>query len=193
MTDSRPSESTDTPTGELIAGVRDGRIELFEQIVRRYQQDVLSVVCAMLYDRSATEDLVQQVFVNVYRSLDTFEMDRDFGPWIRTIARNAVREQLRKSARYAKRLETYANMLETSLIDETSTEESQQRMQASLDRCLDKLPERARTIVQLRYSARRSFDDIAADWKTSAGALRNLLSRTRTKLRECIEEDVARQ
>jgi len=188
MSKPKAGNPDDLATGELIARVQAGQIELYEELVRRYQTSILQVVSGMLYDRNDTEELAQQVFVNAYLHLDSFDVERDFGPWIRTIARNAVRERLRTNSRYARRLEAYADVLEVRLADNDRAAAHQESLRERLTHCLGKLSERSATLVQMRYQQSQRYDEMADRLGTSAGALRNQLSRTRAKLRACIEQ-----
>lgn len=183
--DSRTVE--DLTTDELVALVRDERrTEYYEEIVRRFQRDVLRIVSGMLYERSATEDLVQQVFVNAFLHLKDYQTGRDFGRWIRTIARNAVREHVRKASRYDRRLKAYGEILGAREDDERAADQDQERQQA-LEPCLEQLSERASEAVKLRYHEGKSFAMIAPQLQSTTGAIRNLLARVRAQLRECIE------
>lgn len=181
----------DLSTSQLVEQVCGGRVECFAEIVRRYQQDVFRVVNAMLFDHGSVEELVQRVFVKVYASLNTFRLGRDFGPWIRTVARNAVREELRTTARYARRLEAYRQTVETEWDHGSGVDERQQRLHEALEACLGKLPGRARSVVEMRYRQGRRFEQVAAELETTAGALRNLLCRVREQLRLCIQQEMA--
>jgi RNA polymerase sigma factor (sigma-70 family) len=61
-----------------------------------------------LQDQSASEDLVQQTFVKAFMSLDNYQTGRDFGAWLRTIARNLLRNELRRRGREDKNLSRYS-------------------------------------------------------------------------------------
>jgi RNA polymerase sigma-70 factor (ECF subfamily) len=182
----------DLATDELVQLVRGGRTDYYEEIVGRYQRDVLRIVTATLYDRSQTEDLVQQVFVNAFLHLADFEIGRDFGAWLRTIARNAVREHLRKNARYDRRLKMYGELAMRRWEDDQQARVFDESLHRALQDCLRRLPDKAAEAVRLRYHEGLDFAAIAASMESSAGALRNLLSRVRVRLRECIERGMAR-
>ncbi|MBT3381847.1 MAG: sigma-70 family RNA polymerase sigma factor [Lentisphaerae bacterium] len=190
-TDGHNSEDLSTP--RLVELVCSGRVECFEEIVRRYQQDVLRVINAMLFDRSSAEELVQRVFVNAYQSLGTFRRDRDFGPWIRTIARNAAREEFRRNARYARRLGTYRDLVVTDWCSDRRADRRHDALHEALDECVSKLPERTRGVLDLRYRHGHDFEHIAEALDTTPGAMRNLLCRVRERLRRCIRQQTARQ
>jgi RNA polymerase sigma-70 factor (ECF subfamily) len=169
---------------ELVPLILGGQADLFEEIIRRYQVEVFRAVSALLYDRGPTEDLVQQVFVSAYFALSGFRPGMEFGPWIRTIARNAVREELRKQARYERRLRTYREVLEARLADDPRAEADQEALQKNLQQCLARLPEREAAAVRMRYQQGMGFDEIGAVLGGSNAAIRNLLCRARSRLRE---------
>ncbi len=183
----------DLTTDELVQLVRAENTDYYQEIVNRYQRDVLRIVSFTLYDRSQTEDLVQQVFVNAFLHLADFELGRDFGAWLRTIARNAVREHLRHNARYKRRLKVYAELVSQRWEDDERAVELEESMQQALHDCMQRLSHKAARAIRLRYHEGLDFSTMAARMNTTAGALRNLLSRVRVRLRECIERRLARQ
>lgn len=176
-------ESTDD---ELVGYVLAGRTYLYEEIVRRYQGDVTRVVRALLYNDNDTEDIVQQVFVDAYVHLADYQQGREFGAWIRTIARNAVRMELRRKSRYDRRLRTYYEILEQRLSDEEDKGGYDERVQLFLKQCMERLAPQAATVIRLRYADHANCSEIAEQIGTTPGAVRNRLSRARTTLRDCV-------
>ena len=189
-----PSGHSDTvrSVDELISSVLCGRTECYREIIRRYQHDVLQVVGMLLYDQGATEDLVQDVFFKAYTALPRFRRGEDFRPWIRAIARSAVREELRRRSRYATRLKTYAEMLAARLAEDSSAARHEEMFRESLRRCLARLPERQAAAIRLRYHDGKSIDEVAAMLGITGPGVRNLLCDARKRLRECIEKEVNR-
>jgi len=183
----------DLTTDELVRRVRGGNTDDYEEIVNRYQREILRIVSLTLYDRSQTEDIVQQVFVNAFVHLADFELGRDFGAWLRTIARNAVREHLRNHARYDRRLRAYGELVNQRWEDDDRAVDFDESLRQALHNCLQRLPPKAARTIRLRYHEGLDFRTMAARMNTTAGALRNLLSRVRVQLRECIERGLARQ
>jgi len=190
---SDPQQVSDLTTDELVQLVRGGNTDYYEEIVNRYQRETLRIVSFALYDRSQTEDIVQQVFVNAFVHLADFELGRDFGAWLRTIARNAAREHLRNSARYDRRLKAYGDLMSHRWADDERAVEFDESLRRALQDCLQRLPDKAAQAVRLRYHEGLDYAALAARMNSSAGALRNLLSRVRVRLRECIERGMARQ
>ena len=144
-------------TDRLVARVLSGELDAYAELVQACQQDVWRVVAAMLLDTQRTEDLVQQAFINAYRHLDRFELGRDFGRWLKEIARNLVRHELRTRRREDQRLELYYNhLLSAGGNPEAAAVEDQ--LAEALAGCERKLPANAAELVNLRYMSNMAVD-----------------------------------
>jgi len=182
---------THPETEIFIERVLGGDADAYESIVRAYQQEVWKVVCAMLFDRQRTEDLVQQTFINAYRHLHRYRLGQDFGVWVKEIARNAVRQELRRHSREDRRLQLYrAHVLQT--FDAPSASAPQEHLEEALRDCAKNLPPSSAQVVELRYQAGLGFAEIAARIGRTVQATRQHLARIRLSLRECIEKHLAR-
>ena len=177
-------------TDRLVARVLSGELDAYAELVQAYQQDVWRVVAAMLLDTQRTEDLVQQAFINAYRHLDRFELGRDFGRWLKEIARNLVRQELRTRGRADRRLELYySHLLSAGGNPEAAAVEDQ--LAEALAGCEQKLPANAETLVNLRYRQALDFGQIAAQIGRTVEATRMQLARIRLALRDCIQKELA--
>jgi len=190
MVDACQTAGDDLAAEEVVARVLRGHTDAFEHIIRWYQRDVHRVVSALLYDREQTEDLVQQAFVNAYVRLSSYEPGRGLRPWLRSIARNLVREELRRRGRYARRLKMYAEILAARLRDEGAASLHEELLHESLAKWRKRLAKHAAKALDLFYAERKSTDEIAEIMGCTANAVRQLLCRTRAKLRECIEKEM---
>ncbi|MHC4202087.1 MAG: RNA polymerase sigma factor, partial [Planctomycetota bacterium] len=184
------------PMGESIQSaideVLEGRIDAYAEVVRRYQDEVWRIVAFALRDVAATEDLVQQVFVNAYASLETYRAGMDFGAWLRSIARNLVRSEIRRRMREEKRLKAYHEHLLERVADDKAAERHEARLREALSRCREKLAPTSRRALDLRYRRGLGFGEVAQALGRTAAAARQMLSRVRLELRRCIEGRMAR-
>jgi RNA polymerase sigma-70 factor (ECF subfamily) len=178
-----------TPEADrVVAEVLAGNTQAFADIVRLYQQDVWRIAAALLRDRDATENLVQQVFVDAYFHLDQYAQGTDFGAWIRTVARNRLRKELRTAGREDRRLATYRERLAERLRAEaTGTRDDSDAYVAALRECRQALPARDAQLVKLRYEKGLSFEAIAEQQGQSPEAVQRMISRIRFRLRDCIQ------
>jgi RNA polymerase sigma factor (sigma-70 family) len=174
----------------VVERVLAGELEAFAEIIRRYQQEVWRIAAYALRDVAATEDLVQQVFVNVFLNLGSYQRGRDLGAWIRTIARNQVRKELRQDVRTERKLRRYHQWLESGL-DRVGEEEEEQGLREALARCREGLAPASAQAIALRYEQAQPFEQVAAALGRTVAATRQLLFRARAALRQCIEKRMA--
>jgi RNA polymerase sigma-70 factor len=178
-------------TDNVVQRVLGGDIDAYEVIVRVYQHEVRKVVCAMLFSGQRTEDMVQQTFINAYHHLHRYRQGEDFGIWLKEIARNEVRQELRRQSREDRRLELYQKDVLKAY--ETPIASSlRDYLQEALQDCIKKLPPSSAQIVELRYQSGGNFGEIAVLLGRSIEATRQHLSRIRLSLRECIEKQLAK-
>ncbi len=86
---------------QLIREIKDGNVQLYNELMRRYERKILAFIYHMLksaHMEAHAEDLCNETFYKAYRSLQTFrEVEASFSTWLYTIARNTVLSELRKS------------------------------------------------------------------------------------------------
>lgn len=181
---------TERDAKAVLERVRAGELEAYAELVRAHQAEVWRVVAFALRDPEGSADLVQQAFVQAYDGLDRFEDGRDFGAWVRGIARNLVRQELRRRAREGRRMEAYRAHLETTGEPDERAEAYERSLREALARCREGLAEPAQRALELRYREGRSFDEIAGALDRTVSAARQLLQRVRSKLRACIEAEM---
>jgi RNA polymerase sigma-70 factor (ECF subfamily) len=167
--------------GVLVSRIRRGDIDAYGELVGAYQTEVWKVAAAIPGGFREIEELVQQTFVQAYRQLDSFDPRREFGPWIKEIARNQTRMELRRAARESGRLQRYyQEILSTADSDELP---GNTLLEETLRNCRQELPEHLNEIVAQRYEEALSFEEIAARLGRSVAAARQLVSRARIALR----------
>ena len=188
----RDTQSPDLVAAEADRTVEDvlrGNTEAFAALVRLFQESVWRIAAAMLRDRDATENLVQQVFVDAYFHLDQYEPGTDFGAWIRTVARNRLRKEFRTATREDRRLEAYRQRLAERLRAEANeNQDDSDRYIAALRGCREYLPPRDAEMLQMRYERGLSFEEIARQQGQTPEAVQRMISRIRFRLRDCIQK-----
>ena len=84
---------------DLVASFLGGEERAFQEIVERYQTRLLNFIYRTIGDRERGEDLVQEVFIRVYRHMARFDRSKKFSTWIYTIASNLAKNELRNRSR----------------------------------------------------------------------------------------------
>lgn len=184
----RVAEPDAAAVDDVIGRIRKGDTHLFAELVHRYRFDVRRVAALMLADVIVTENVVQQTFINAYERLDEFHRGEDFGRWIKAIARNLVRDELKKTSRERGRMALYRDYVLAKLSGQDQAERREQILADALSGCRRKLPALAAKAIELRYDQGLSFDDVAAAIGRSAEATRQIVTRARTSLKLCIQK-----
>lgn len=182
---------------ELVSQTLKGDPKAFEQLIRRYQALVFRIVYHYLGRRNEVEDVAQEVFLKVYRSLGQYDTSRPFKAWLSRIAVNSCFDELRKSKIRSERLfSELAEEEQAGLEDwygryrgaDGLTESEAEQMWRLLHRQLEQLPEKDRMVFVLRELEGLDYAEIAESMQTSELAIRVRLSRTRKQLIEALCE-----
>lgn len=191
MSSQQHAGRTAVDTDVLVRRVLAGDTETFATVVRRHETEVWKVAAAMLGDRAATANLVQQTFVNAYLRLDQYRPGRDFGRWLKGIARNLVREELRRSERENRALGEYRDYLFSLYGDEGRAERQLSELDDAVAACRARLSPAAARALALHYDEGLTIEDIALVLQRTVAGTRQLLFRARLALRQCVQERLA--
>jgi RNA polymerase sigma-70 factor len=153
---------------------------------------IMSVILAMVRDFEVAEDLFQETVLQILEVSDRFDPAKEFVPWACGIARNMVRRYWRRQkTKLSSRAQELLDDLAQIVVDEGDTD-VWRKEQAALRRCLEKVPERTRTLFVLRYGHNCKGQELAQRAQFHAGSIRTTLARLRQQLRQCIDLQVKR-
>ena len=188
-----PNERSDEDAEDirLMRLASAGQTDAFEQLVERHQRLVVGTVARMLGNNSDAEDIAQQVFVRVWKSAKRYVPRARFTTWLLKITRNLVFNELRRRPRHAQvPLQTEADEEERPLKDERALAPDasllEQELQQAIDAAIASLPETQRMALVLRRYEQLSYEEIAEILDQSVSAVKSLLFRARTELRESL-------
>jgi len=166
-----------------------GEQQAFEQLVKRYQKSIYNLAYRMTGSREDAEDLTQETFLRAYAKLSTFQVGRQFSPWLFRIASNlCINLKNRQKRREASLDSLREHKKAQSLFFDTSSnalfqmERHQLRMQ--LQQEILALPVRYRLVFTLRYLEEHSCRDIAEMLNMPEGTVKTYLFRARRILKE---------
>lgn len=183
------------PTGELsdeevVLRVVAGERELFELLMRRYNQRVYRSVRALLRNPDEAEDVMQQAYVNAYRHLDQFEGRSGFATWMTRIA---IREAVAKNRKTVSHLQAMPQLTgEMTMNDfQSPGPDPEARAVASdlmqhVEAEIEALPEMYRAVLVLREVEGLSTDETAACLEISIDVVKTRLHRARTMLKDAL-------
>lgn len=175
----------------LMERIAAGDHEAFRQLVERHQNAVIGTVTKMLGNPSDAEDIAQQVFLRIWRNARHYRPDAKFTTYIFTITRNLVFNESRRRGRKKEvssdeREETSHHRLADSPDRQPDCALLQAELQQAVDAAIAALPETQRLAVVLRRYEQCSYEEIASVLHLSVSAIKSLLFRARTTLREAL-------
>jgi RNA polymerase sigma-70 factor (ECF subfamily) len=187
-------DAEDVGLMRLVAG---GDTTAFERLIQRHQTLVAGTVARMLGSNSDVEDIAQQVFIRVWKSAGRYVARAKFTTWLLKITRNLVFNEMRRAKRHPHlpvQIEPEAE--EMPLKDEATATPDASLLQAELQTEIEKatmlLPETQRMALVLRRYEEFSYEEIADVLDLSVPAVKSLLFRARTELRERLKDYLER-
>jgi len=180
----------------VVSAFLGGEERAFEELVERYQTRLLNFIYRTIGDREKAEDLVQEVFIRVYRHLHRFDPAKKFSTWIYTIASNLAKNELRNRSRNPLVLfQTMKNTWEDEdrplqFEDALSRPDDLYRkrhLRELVEEATARLPEHHRQVFVLRELEGKSYEEIAEITNCNLGTVKSRLNRARNSFAEIIE------
>ncbi|ELP31349.1 sigma-70 family RNA polymerase sigma factor [Rhodopirellula baltica] len=163
----------------------------FAKLVLEHQAQLRMFVRMLGAMPDAVDDLAQDAFVVAYERIDTLDDMDNAGPWLRSIARNLVRNELRKSSRRRRVVNASLSEAMLAMSDEPVTGPWSEDWFTALRACVDRLPGHGRALVNGRYTRGQNATQLANETEMTPVAVRQALSRLRGLLRNCVESRLA--
>jgi RNA polymerase sigma-70 factor (ECF subfamily) len=196
---------TGVPFREQLKGADDtavvsaflaGEERAFAVLVERYQTRLLNFIYRTIGDRDRAEDLVQEVFIRVYRHLHRFDRSKKFSTWVYTIASNLAKNELRNRSRNPlvlfQTIQGASDEEDRPLQFEDTTARPddlyrKRHLRELVEDTVAKLPEHHRQVFVLRELEGKSYEEIAEITDCNLGTVKSRLNRARTAFAAIIE------
>lgn len=184
---------------DLFHGAQRGDYDAFEEIVRRFHDRVYRLAFGMTKNQAEAEEVVQDTFLNVFRSLSTFRNDASPSTWIYRVAANSALTRLRtKRRKQLLSLDEVPNGASVNgnieLLDAPSPWSRQpdeklltKELGSVIDAAVDELPEKYRLVLLLRDIEGLSNEDVASTLGLTIPTVKSRLHRSRMFVRERLE------
>jgi RNA polymerase sigma-70 factor (ECF subfamily) len=169
----------------VVARARAGDEEAYRRIFERYYGPLCGFAFGMIGNRAEAEELVQETFVRACRKLDSMRDDRHLAAWLFGIARNVVREAIRRKAGRREAL----SLEEVQPADRRDPGEGPDgpvmtgELRREIGGALASLPEEMREVFVLKVMSGMGYRDISRVTGSSVGKLKTDLHRARLHLR----------
>src|SRR5258705_176872 len=180
----------------IVESFLNGDERAFQELVERYQTRLLNFIYRTIGDRERAEDLVQEVFIRVYRHLHRFDRSKKFSTWAYTIASNLAKNELRNRSRNP--LVLFQTMKGNwddddrplQFEDTTARPDDLYRkrhLRELVAETVAKLPEHHPQVFLLRELEGKSYEEIAEITDCNLGTVKSRLNRARNAFAEIIE------
>jgi RNA polymerase sigma-70 factor (ECF subfamily) len=185
---------------DFIKGLLDGDSRIFKELVEKYQLPVINTCLGIVHNRQDAEDIAQDVFVEIFRSIQSFRADSKLSTWIYRIAVNKSINRVRRQKR-----QKWLSPLEELITGKHGTEiitdptslpsselENRQR-QHKLHIAMDTLPENQRIAFTLNKYEELSYHEISEVMNLSLSSVESLIHRAKVNLQKklwsCYQKD----
>ncbi len=191
-------KQTSSPSDdELIARARAKDFAAFETLLGRYEDKVYRLAFRIVRNETDAKEILQETFVSIWRKLDTFKGDSQFGSWVYRIATNAALMRLRSQRRHP---EVSTEELPIGYLDnygqpmaagENWSKRPDDQLQSSelrthIQTAVDALPDIYRTVFIVRDVEGLSTEETAESLGISVPTVKTRLHRARIALRDAI-------
>jgi RNA polymerase sigma-70 factor, ECF subfamily len=176
---------------QAIQRLKHGDISGLEFLVHQFQVKAVRVAYLIVRDTKVAEDVVQETFMNMFRSIRRFDENRSFEPWFLKSVVNASVKMMQKSAR---QVEIWEEADESQFVEFISRAESVEEQVESIDiqnqiwEAMQKLSPRQRAVIVQRYFLEMSQKEMAIESGAAVGTIKWLLNAAREHLRILLTE-----
>jgi RNA polymerase sigma-70 factor (ECF subfamily) len=176
----------------LIRSIQAGNSNAFELLVRRYQRQVANLIYIKMGNRDDVEDIAQEVFIRVHRSLPQFKFNASFFSWIYRITMNLCIDEIRK--RKIRRVLSLDFLTEDAIeknrksqdiptpSDSVLSEEKKEMVRSAIRR----LSPEHREVLTLREYQDLSYDEIAETLGLTLEAVKSRIFRARSEMKNML-------
>ncbi len=179
----------------LIKELQKGTASAFESLVKKYQDRVINTSFGFVQNTQDAEDVAQEVFIEVYKSVQDFRVDSKIYTWIYQIAVRKSLDFLRKKKRKKRfssikrfvGMDIVESTVESSNYDPQESLENKERRKVLMD-AVDRLPENQKIAFTLSKYEDLSYKEIAEVMSASIPSVESLLFRAKKNLKKDLEK-----
>ena len=181
----REASGEDSP--RFVERLREGDAGAFEELVIAYQHRIFGVAIRMLGNAAEAQDVAQEVFLRVHRSIEGFRGESKLSTWLYTITSRLCLTRLGAGERRLRRDgEEWLQRLPDARADPAKDVERSE-LEEALHRAIAELAEDRRIVVVLRDIEGLSYEEIATALDLELGTVRSRLHRARQDLKDKLE------
>lgn len=171
---------SETPDEQLVRQIQDGNIFVFETLVKRYQRKLYLFVFYMLREDQASQDVVQDSLISLYKTIDRVDTSKKFSAYMFLITRNMTLSYLRRlkksvSLEKIKEFQEEESLYENFVLTEQNS---------ILSKALSTLSAIHQQVIRLYYFSDLSYEEISKSVHMPVNTVRTHLRRAKEHLRK---------
>lgn len=181
----------DLTDSEIVAGILQGKKDLFELLMRKYNQRLYRIGRTYIRDDNEVEEIMQETYVKAYENLRSFEHNSSFSTWLIRILINTSLARIRKSKRLTTEdFQTGSGIsdstINSQLLDMRTPEQNTMNKELGIfiEKAIDELPEIYRTAFMMREIEKMSVAETGECLNISEANVKVRLNRAKEMLRE---------
>ena len=181
---------------ELIQDLRNGNEQAFKTLVETYQDMVFNTAIGIVQNAQDAEDVAQEVFIRIFRSINSFKGESKLSTWIYRITTSCALDLIRsrkskKRFAFLQRLfgENNEPIYEVPDFNHPGVALDQKENAAKLFKAIDQLPENQKVAFTLHKLEDLSYQEISEVMQTSVSAVESLMHRAKQNLKKILEKE----
>lgn len=179
---------------ELISEIRHGNTRAFSDFVEQYKDLVFTLSLRLLGNREEAEEVSQDAFIKVFKSLDTFKGDSKISTWVYRITYNTCLDRIKKNKKERVHIDVdYLKEIAFSELDDALYKMVQEERSAMVKGCLAKLSPEDAGIITLFYFEEKNLVEMEKILNLPVNTLKVRLFRARKKLAVIMEKNVRKE
>ncbi|TFH65301.1 MAG: sigma-70 family RNA polymerase sigma factor, partial [Gemmatimonadales bacterium] len=179
---------------EVVQYARAGHETAYRELIRRYERPVFSLIFRMVRDRELSEDLSQETFVKVLKSIASYRPEFKFSSWVFKIANNTAIDHLRRRELDTLSIEGSPHAMTPEAVEATALQLGSPRssplealeakeLGGTIEAAIRELRPEYRSCILLRHVEGRSYEEIAEIMDLPLGTVKTYIHRARNELR----------
>lgn len=193
MEEIKPQVSKNTKEDrKLVAAAKKGDNKAFQTLLKKYRKSVYYMLLKMVKNADDAEDLTQEAFAKAFNSIEKFDSKYAFSTWLFRIATNNCIDFIRKKRVQTVSIDTPvegddgSNMRFDVRDEELDPNEAmlKQQRRRYLNMAIERLPEKYKVLVELRYFRELSYEEVAQELQIPLGTVKAQLFRARELLNQ---------
>jgi RNA polymerase sigma-70 factor (ECF subfamily) len=174
---------------KIIESIVNGDTKAYTELVNRYKDLVYTLAIRMLRNREEAEEVAQDTFIKVFKSLDKFKGDSKFSTWIYKVTYNTCLDRIKKNKKYRNDVSIDEfNFNQLDAIDNALDNMINEEKSRCIKDCIDKLPQDSSALLTLFYFEELSLEEISKIINLEANTVKVKLFRARKKLAVILQQ-----